>query len=177
MTTIDNQADSALSQGRPEQQGCSIRYSPGKEGHWLVTPAGLNVRLGRESSRMPHLHDKSTGPGVFVAYQPEDPGSVALLIDTGATTHVASALRRTRLKIFPGVGIFARAVGGGVSASPGKGTLLIDFFEATGALPTELERFDTRVVNFSVDAIPMPAPTPLSGLPNSTHTLRPYKST
>ena len=58
----------------------------------LVTPAGLNIRQRRDSSRMPHLHGEFTGPGVFVARQPEDSNSVALLVDTGATTHVAGAL-------------------------------------------------------------------------------------
>ena len=59
-------------------------------------------------------------------------------------------LWRTRLKILPGVGISTRAVGGGVSASPGQGALLIDFAEATGALPTDLALFGTGAVSFSV---------------------------
>ena len=58
-----------------------------------------------------------------------------LLLDTGATNHVAGSLWRTSLKILPEVEISTRAVGGEVSASLGQITLLIDFFEATGALP------------------------------------------
>ena len=48
---------------------------------------------------MPHLYVKFTGPCVFIACEPE--GSLALLIDTGATNHVAGALWRIRLKIPP----------------------------------------------------------------------------
>ena len=65
---------------------------------------------------MTHLHGKFTGPGICVVCKPEDPYSVALLLDTGATTHVAGALWRTRLKILPGMGISTRAVGGGPSS-------------------------------------------------------------
>ena len=59
---------------------------------------------------MPHLQGMFKGPGVFVVCQPGDSGSVALLLDTGATIHVAGALWRTRLKILPGVCISTRAV-------------------------------------------------------------------
>ena len=104
-TAIDNQATWMLSQGRLEQQGCSFRYSAGKKGSWLVTPVGVNLRLGRDFTRMPHLHGKFTGPGDFVACQPDDPNSVALLIDTGAAIHVAGAQWRTHLKLLPGVAI------------------------------------------------------------------------
>ena len=52
------------------------------------------------------------------------------------------------------VGFSTRAVGGGVSASPGQGTLPIDFPEATGALPLDLSLFGTRAVSFSVADIP-----------------------
>ena len=52
--------------------------------------------------------------------QPNDPGSVALLLDIGAAIHVAGALWRTRLKILPGAGISPRAVGGGFRPAPGK---------------------------------------------------------
>ena len=102
---------------------------------------------------MPHLHGKSTGPGVFVACKPEDPNSVAMPIDTGATTHVAGALWRTRLKILPGVCISIRAVGGGVSASLRQGTIPIYFAEAAGALPKDLELFGTSAVSFSVATV------------------------
>ena len=135
MTALGSQRSWVLSQGRLEQQEYSFRYSSGKERPWLITPEGLNVSLGRDSLGTPHLHGTFTGPGVFVACQPEDSSSVTLLLDTGATTHVAAALWRTRLKILPSVGISTRADGGGVSASPGQGTPLIDFSEATGALP------------------------------------------
>ena len=67
MTAIGNQPTWVLSQGRLEQQGCSLRYSPGHQGSWLITPGGLNVRLGRDSLGMPHLHGTFTGPGRFVA--------------------------------------------------------------------------------------------------------------
>ena len=85
--------------------------------------------------------------------QPGDPDSVALLLETGATIHVAGALWQTRLRILPGVGISARAVEGGVSASPGQGALLIDFAEATDAPPNELKHYGTRAGNFSIAAI------------------------
>ena len=145
MTAIGNQERWILSQGRPEheQQGCRFRYSFGLEGSWLITPGGLNVRLGRDPLGMPHLHGTFVHPGKFVGCQLEEPSSVHLLLDTGTTIHVAGSLWRTRLKIFPGVGISTRAVGGGMSASPGQGTLLIDFAEATGALPTDLALFGT----------------------------------
>ena len=116
----------------------------------LITPGGLNVRLGRDSHGMPHLH------GTFVH----------LLLDTGATIHVAGSLWRTRLKVLPGVGISTRAVGGGVSASPGQGTFIIDFAEATGALPTDLALFGTTMAESfpvcdvaSVCAAPVEWPT------------------
>ena len=51
------------------------------------------------------------------------------------------------------MGISARAVRGGVSASPGQGTPLIDFVAATGAFPTNFELFGTRAANFLVAAI------------------------
>ena len=44
---------------------------------------------------MPCLHGKFPGPGVFVVCQPEDPDSVALLLDTSAAIHVAGTLWRT----------------------------------------------------------------------------------
>ena len=122
LTAIGNQAKWILSQGRLEQQGCRFRYSHGPEGSWLVTPNGLTVRLGRDSLGLPHLHGAFLRPGEFVACQPEEPSSVPLLIDTGATLHVAGYARRKRLKVLPGVGISNRAVGGGVSASLGQGT-------------------------------------------------------
>ena len=100
---------------------------------------------------MPHLHETSNSPGKFVACQPEGPSSVLLLLDTGTAIFFASFLWRTRLKMFPGVGISTRAVGGGVSASLGQGTLLIHFAEATSALPTDLALFGT--VSFSVIAV------------------------
>ena len=53
----------------------------------------------------------------------------------------------------PCVGISTRAVGGGVSASPGQGRPLIEFAEATGALPVDLAPFGTGAVSFSVAAI------------------------
>lgn len=59
---------------------------------------------------------------------------VGILIDTGATTHVAGARWATRLSLLPGVGISARNVGGGVSASLGRGTLELDL--RVGASPT-----------------------------------------
>ena len=90
---------------------------------------------------------------MFVACQPEVPNSVALLAGTGAATHVAGALWRTRLKILPGVGSSFRAVGGGVYPSLRQGALLIDFAEATGALPKNLELFDPGAMGFSVAAI------------------------
>ena len=40
-----------------------------------------------------------------------------------------------------------------MSASPGQGTLLIDFAEATGTLPTDLELSGTGAVSFSAVAI------------------------
>ena len=100
---------------------------------------------------MPYLHGTFVRPGRFVACQPEGPSFVSLLLDTGATTPVAGSLWRTRLKILSGAGISTRAVGGGVSASPGQGTLLIDFAEATGALPTDLALFgNTAAGSFPV---------------------------
>ena len=53
----------------------------------------------------------------------------------------------------PPQGPSTRAVGGGVSASLGQGTLFIDFAEATGALPTGLALFGTGAVGFSFAAI------------------------
>ena len=50
---------------------------------------------------MPHLHGTFVHPGKFVACQPEEPSSVPLQLDIGATTHVAGSLSRTRLKILP----------------------------------------------------------------------------
>ena len=67
MNAIGIQPTCILCQGRLEQQGCSFRYSSGNQGSWLITSAGLNVRLGRDSLGMPHLHGIITGPGVFVA--------------------------------------------------------------------------------------------------------------
>ena len=99
---------------------------------------------------MPHLHGTFVRPGTFVACQPEESSSVPLLPDTGSITHVAGSLWRTRLKILPGVEISTRAVGGGVTASLGQGTLLIDFAEAAGALPTDLALFGTEAENFPV---------------------------
>ena len=153
MTAIDNQIDLILFQSRLEQQRFNSRYSPGKGGFWLVTPTGLNARLGRGASGMPHFRGKFTGPGVFVVCQPEDPGSVALLLDTGAAINVTGALLRIRLKALLGVGISARAVEGGVSASLGQGTPFIDLVEITDAPLVELELFGTRAVNFTVAAI------------------------
>lgn len=153
MTAIDIKLTWVLSQGRLEQQGCRFRYSSGKGGSWLVTPGGLNIRLGRDSSRMPYLHGTFHGPGVFVACQPEDPNSVALLVGTGTAIHVAGALWRTRLKTPPSICVSTRAVGGGVSASLGQAALLIDFTEATGVLPTDLELSGTGPVSFPATAI------------------------
>mmetsp|Transcript_51218 Transcript_51218/g.116430 ORF Transcript_51218/g.116430 Transcript_51218/m.116430 type:complete len:176 (+) Transcript_51218:178-705(+) len=125
---------------------------------------------------MPHLHGTFSGPSVLVACRPGDPNSVPLLLDTGATTHVAGSLSRTRLKNLPGVGISTRAVGGGVSASLGQGTLLINFSEATGTLPLGLALFGTGAVNYSIaDITPVcaapiewpsrsdPGPAPVQG--------------
>lgn len=109
----------------------------------LITPGGLNVRLGRDSHGMLNLHGTLVYPARFVAWQPEEPSSMPLLLDAGATTHVASSLWRTGLKLLPGVGISTRAVGGGVSASLGQGTLLISFEGAVSALPTGLAFFGT----------------------------------
>ena len=118
-----------------------------------MTPAGHNFRLGRDSSRLPYLHGRFTGPGISVVYQPKDPDSVSLLLDTGASIHVAGALWRTRLNVLPGVGISVRAVGGGASASLGQSTLLVDFAEATGGLLTEHGLFGTRSVIFTAATI------------------------
>ena len=150
MTAIGNQPTWVLLQGRPEQQGCSSRYSSGHEGWCLTTPGGLNVRLGRDSLGTPHLHGTFTGPGEFVACQSEGAGSVPLLLDTGAAIYIAGSLWRTRLKILPGVGISIRAVGGGLFACPAQGTFFIDFAEATGALPLDLTLFGTGAARFSV---------------------------
>ena len=117
-------------------------------------------------------------PGIFFACQPENLNSVAFLIDTGATIHVAGALWRALLKTLPGVGLFTRALGGGVSASPGQGTLLIDFAEAAGALPTDLDFCSARAPSaFKSLPSPPPAPTTPSEFPSSARAWRPYKST
>ena len=68
MAAFGNQSTWILSQGRLEQQGNSFSYSSGNEGPWIATAEGLNIRLGRDSFRMPHLHGKFPGPGVFVAF-------------------------------------------------------------------------------------------------------------
>ena len=124
------------------------------------------MRLGRDPNGILHLHGTFVHPGKFVACQPEEPSSVPLLLDTGATTHVAGFLWRTRPKVSSGVGISTRTAGGGVSASLGQGTLLIDFSEATGALPTDLALFGTAAAGSfpvgdvaSVCAAPVEWPT------------------
>ena len=115
---------------------------------------------------MPHLHGTFVYPARFVAWQPEGPSSMPLLLDAGATTHVASSLWRTGLKLLPGVGISTRAVGGGVSASLGQGTPLIDFAEATGAPPTDPALFGTRRPRASLSATSHRfAPLPSNGRP------------
>ena len=60
---------------------------------------------------MQQLHGKFVGLGTFIVFQPVNLNSVALLLDTGATTRAAGLMWRTRLKILPGVAISALAVG------------------------------------------------------------------
>ena len=73
--------------------------------------------------------------------------------------------------------ISTRAVGGGVSASTGQGTPLIDFTEAMGALPFSLALFGTGAVDFSVADITSVCADPVNGPPSLTRAPRPCKAT
>ena len=87
--------------------------SPGPLGCRDADP-GTNMRLGRDRERIPLLRGRFTTPGMFVACGPEstDAGVVGLLINTGATIHVAGGCWDSRLNLLPGVGMSARTVGG-----------------------------------------------------------------
>ena len=85
-----------------------------------------------------------------------------LLLDTGATTHVAGSLWRIRL---PRAGISSRVVGGGVSASPDQGTLLITFADAVSALTTDLALFGTAAAeSFPIGDVASVCTPPSCGL-------------
>ena len=75
---------------------------------------------------------------MFVVCSPNshDVPTAGVLIDTGATTHVAGALWGARLAHLPGVKISGRTVGEGVSAGLGRGTPELHFRE--GASPARL---------------------------------------
>ena len=124
MMAIAQQAKWVLSQGRLESEGCSFMYSL-QVSSYMIAPYGNRLQLGRDRERMPLLRGRRTAPGSFVVCDPDstDAAVVGLLIDTGATTHVAGGRWDTRLNLLPGVGISARTVGGGVSASLGRGLL------------------------------------------------------
>ena len=64
---------------------------------------------------------------------------VCLLIDTGATIHVAGGRWDTRSNLFPGVGISARTVGGGVSVSLGRVLLELDLRAGASPSPSALD--------------------------------------
>ena len=127
MMAIAQQAKWELSQGRLESEGCSFMYSL-QGSSYMITPYGNRLQLGRDRERMPLLRGRRTAPGSFVVCDPDstDAAVVGLLIDTGATTHVAGGRWYTRLNLLPGVGISARTVGGRVSASLGRGLLELD---------------------------------------------------
>ena len=100
----------------------------------MITPRGDRLQLGRDRERMPLLHGRFTTPGMFVACAPDSRAAdvVGLLIDTGATIHVAGHGWHEHLGLLPGVGMSARTVGGGVSASLGRGLLELDLQAGTG---------------------------------------------
>ena len=82
---------------------------------YMITPRGDRLQLGRDRERMPLLHGRFTTPGMFVACSPGSRGAdvVGLLVDTGATIHVAGREWDAHLGLLPGVGMSARALGGG----------------------------------------------------------------
>ena len=131
MTAIAQQDKWILSQGRLESEGCAFMYSL-QGSSYMITPRGDRLQLGRDRERMPLLHGRFTTPGMFVACTPDsrEPDVVGLLIDTGATIHVAGHGWHEHLGLLPGVGMSARTVGGGVSASLGRGLLELDLRRA-----------------------------------------------
>ena len=82
---------------------------------YMITPRGDRLQLGRDRERMPLLHGRFTTPGKSVACTPDSRAAdvVGLLIDTGATIHVAGHGWHGHLGLLPGVGMSARTVGGG----------------------------------------------------------------
>ena len=113
MTAIAQQDKWILSQGRLESEGCAFMYSL-QGSSYMITPRSDRLQLGRDRERMPLLHGRFTTPGMFVACGPDsrEADVVGLLIDTGATIHVAGHGWDAHLSLLPGVGMSARAVGG-----------------------------------------------------------------
>ena len=134
MTAIAQQDKWILSQGRLESEGCAFMYSL-QGSSYMITPRGDRLRLGRDRERMPLLHERFTTPGMIVACGPDSTEAdvVGLLIDTGATIHIAGNGWDAHLNPLPGVGMSARAVGGGVSVSLGRGLLELDLRAGTGS--------------------------------------------
>ena len=99
----------------------------------MITPYGDRLRLGRDREQMTLLRGRFTTQRMLVVCSPESPdaGVVGLLIDTGATIHVAGQCWDTRLNFLPGVGMSARTVGGGLSADLGRGLLKLDLRACT----------------------------------------------
>ena len=123
MTAIAHQDKWILSQGRLESVGFSFVHSL-RGRHCMATPYSTRLQLGRDRENMPILHGRFAAEGPFAECPPGtlDDSDVGILVDTGATIHVAGAFWATRLSLLPGVGISDRTVRGGVSASLGRGT-------------------------------------------------------
>ena len=61
---------------------------------YMATPYGAHLQLGRDRGSMLLLHGRFAAAGSFVVCPPGtlDDSAVGILIDTGATIHVAGAL-------------------------------------------------------------------------------------
>ena len=100
----------------------------------MATPYGAHVQLGLDRENTPLFHRRFVAAGTFaVCLRDAHNETIAgVLIDTGATIHVAGALWRTRLALLPGVG-------GRVPASLGRCTLELDFHESTSPPPAGID--------------------------------------
>ena len=114
------------------------------------------LRLGRDRERMPLLRGRFTAPGSFVVCDLDstDAAVVGLLIDTGATNHVAGGRWDTHLNLLPEVGISARKVGRGVSASLGSGLLELDLLRPGAPLSASTLDSDLNGASYPSALVP-----------------------
>ena len=133
MSAIAGQDDYILSQGQLEVAGFRFTSSL-VDGPWIITPRRVIYPLGRATDLRPRLHGVFAANGLFRVCTPEV-STVSLLVDGGATFHVAGARWASRLRTLPGCGVSARGVGQNIAPSLGRGMLTLRFAPAP-ELPT-----------------------------------------